>query len=106
MKLCVAFGVTPFAAVMVMGYTPPVVAAGVPLRTPPELRVTPLGRLPVVTLNVGTGKPVAVTVKVPGVPVVKVVLAPLVIVGGKSTESVKLCVALGVMPFCAVIVIG
>ena len=48
-------------------------AAGVPDSTPAvALRVTPLGRVPV-SVKVGAGKPVAVTVKVPAVPTVKVV---------------------------------
>ena len=83
-KLCVALGETPFAAVMVMGYVPPVFAAGVPLRTPAALRVTPLGSAPV-SLKVGAGKPVAVTVNEAPVPTVKVLLLALVIVGAWFT---------------------
>jgi hypothetical protein len=87
-KPCVVAGVTPFEAVMVIGYEPPAPAAGVPLRTPAELRVTPLGRMPV-SLNVGAGNPVAVTVKEPAVPTAKVALFALVIAGAWSTVSVK-----------------
>jgi hypothetical protein len=65
---------------MVIGNVP--AAVGVPESVPPELRVTPAGRLPAVTAKVGAGKPVAVTVKVPGVLNVKVVLLALVITGG------------------------
>ena len=53
-----------------------------------------------------TGKPVAVTLNVPGTPTVKAALLALVIVGAWFTVRVKLCVALGAMPFAAVIVIG
>jgi hypothetical protein len=41
----------------------------------------------------GFGKPVAVTVKVPATPTVKVALAALVIVGASFTVSIKGCVA-------------
>ena len=50
-------------------------AAGVPLSTPPHVKVTPLGRLPVSLNSVGVGKPDAVTVKLPAVPTVNVVLS-------------------------------
>src|SRR5207245_601792 len=80
-KLWVAFVPTPLEAVKVIGYVPPVPAAGVPLKTPvPTLNVTPPGNVPV-SLRVGVGKPVAVTVKLPAVATVKVVLFALVIVG-------------------------
>jgi len=85
-----------------MGYVLPVPAAGVPLSTPlVELRVTPVGNAPV-SLNVGAGKPVAVNVKVPAVPTVKVVLVALVNIGGRSTDSVKFCTASAPIPLCAV----
>jgi len=103
-KACVAFGATPFAAVKVMGYVPPVFAAGVPLSTPVEtLNVTPLGSVPL-SLRVGAGKPEAVTVNVPAVPTVNVVLAALVMVGAWFTVRVKLCVAFGETPLLAVMV--
>ena len=70
-----------------------------------RVRVTPLGRVPV-SVNVGAGKPVAVTVKVPAVPTVKVVALPEVMDGAWSTVSVKLWVALGQVPLVAVMVIG
>ncbi len=75
-----ASGLTPLVAVMVMGYVPTVPDAGVPLSTPAELKVTPLGRAPV-SLKVGAGKPVAATVNVPAAPTVKAVLLALVIAG-------------------------
>lgn len=81
-------------------------AAGVPLNTPVVVfKVTPDGSVPVL-LNVGEGKPVAVTVKVPLVPTVNVALAPLVIAGAKSTDKVKFCVAFVPIPFAAVITRG
>ena len=58
---------------------PPVLAAGVPLSTPVVgSNVTPLGKVPL-SLSVGVGKPVVVTVKLPvdPVPTVKVVLLAL-----------------------------
>ena len=58
------------------------------------LNVTPLGSAPV-SLSVGAGNPVAVTVNVPAVPTVNVVLFALVIAGAWLTVSVKLCVASG-----------
>ena len=63
-------------------------AAGVPLRTPAALKVTPFGRLPV-SLSVGAGKPVAVTVNVPAVPTWNAVLFALVIVGAWFTVTAK-----------------
>ena len=65
----------------------------------------PVGNVPV-SLRVGAGKPVAITVKVPAVPKTNVALFMLVIVGAWFTVSVKACVAAGETPFCAVIVIG
>ena len=85
---------------------PPVPAAGVPVRTPVAgVNVTPVGRVPV-TLYVGVGVPVAVTLNVAAVPTAKIVLVALVITGAVFTVSVKLCVAFGVTPFWAVNVIG
>jgi hypothetical protein len=69
------------------------------------LNVTPLGRVPL-SLRVGVGDPVAVTVNVPAVPTVNVVLLALVIAGFWLTVRVKLCVAFGVTPLFAVMVMG
>jgi hypothetical protein len=69
------------------------------------LNDTPAGKAPV-SLNVGVGEPVAVTVNVPAVPTVKVVVFALVIAGTWFTVSVKFCVAFGNTPFAAVNVIG
>jgi hypothetical protein len=68
---------------------PPIPAAGVPLSTPAELNVTPLGNAPV-SVKVGTGGPVAVTVNEPAVPTLNVVLFALVIVGAWFTVRLKL----------------
>jgi len=81
-KLWVASGLTPLEAVNVIAKgptTPP--DRGVPLKTPVALlNVTPSGKTPV-SVNVGAGKPEAVTVKVPAVPTVKVTPLVLVIAG-------------------------
>jgi hypothetical protein len=84
---------------------PAVSDAGVPLSIPAELKVTPLGNVPT-SLKVGAGKPVAVTVKLPACPTGKVALFALVIAGAWPTVSVKFCVAAGLTPLLAVIVIG
>ena len=72
----------PFSAVKLIGYVPPVPAAGVPDSTPVDgLRVTPKGSVPV-SVTSGVGFPVAVTVKLPAVPAVKTALPVLVMFGG------------------------
>ena len=59
-KLCIAALPTPLLAVKVIGYVPPVPAAGVRLSTPVAgVNVTPLGNAPL-SLSVGVGIPVAV----------------------------------------------
>ena len=66
---------------------PPVPAAGVPLSTPVvALNVTPLGSVPL-SLRVGAGEPVTVTVNEPAVPTVKVALFALVMAGGWLTVT-------------------
>ena len=100
-KLCVAAVPTLLLAVMVTVVVPPR-PVGVPVSTPAPVRLKPLGRVPVVTLKVGNGKPVPVTVKAgPAVPTVKVALAALVMVGAWPTVSVKVCVALVPTPLLA-----
>jgi hypothetical protein len=69
------------------------------------VKVTPLGKVPL-SLKVGAGKPVSVTVNVPAAPTVKVVLFALVMAGFWLTVSVKLCVAFDPTPLAAVRVIG
>ena len=54
-KSWVPSGVWVLWAVIVNVYLPAVPAAGVPLSTPAPLRVTPVGRLPGGTVNVGAG---------------------------------------------------
>jgi hypothetical protein len=68
------------------------------------VKVTPLGSVPL-SLRVGFGSPVAVTVNVPALPTLNVVAFALVIAGAWSTVSVNVCVAFGVTVFAAVIVI-
>lgn len=56
--------------------------AGVPPKTPVlVLKVTPLGKGSPLNVNVGAGKPVVVTAKLPAVPTENVVLFADVIVG-------------------------
>ena len=68
-------------------------ASGMPMSAPPGLNVTPLGRAPV-SLKVGAGKPVAVTVNAPAVPTVNVVLLALVMAAAWFTVRAKDCWAL------------
>ena len=75
---------------------------------PVLLNATPVGRAPD-SEKVGAAVPVAVAVNVPAVPTVNDVLLALVIEGATGmgfTVRVKLCVAAGATPFCAVIVMG
>ena len=102
-KSWLAFGATPFCAAIVIRYAP--LAVGVPDRIPvAALNVTPVGSVPV-SLNVGAGDPVAVTVNVPAVPSEKAAAFALVIAGGEFTVSVKFWLAFGAIPFCAANVI-
>src|SRR5258708_5501831 len=102
-KLCVAFGLAPFCAVNVMANVP--VTVGVPLSVPVPLplsrNVTPAGKAPL-SVMLGVGDPLVFTVNVPAAPAWNVTAFVLVIVGGWPTVSVKLCVAFGLTPFCAV----
>lgn len=106
-KLWVALGRVPFCAVMVMGYEPARVAVpetvAVPL--PLSMKVTPVGSAPL-SFNAGVGEPLVVTVNAPAAPAVNVALLALVIAGGPTTVSVKLCVAFGLVPLAAVMVSG
>ncbi len=75
---------------------------GVPLSTPvDELNDTPAGKVPI-SLKVGVGNPLAVTVNVPLLPTLKVAALPLVIVGASLTVRTKLWLAFGLTPFVAV----
>jgi hypothetical protein len=106
-KDCVAFGVTPLLAVIVMGEDPVDVAVpeivAVPL--PLSWKVTVPGKLPT-SVSTGTGAPVVVTENVPLAPAVNVTLLALVIVGANTWTAwiVKDCVAFGVTPLVALIV--
>jgi hypothetical protein len=76
-------------AVNVMGYVPAVPLTGVPLSTCVlALNVTPFGRAPL-SLNVGAGFPVAVTVNVPVWPTANAVLLALVITGAWAAVTVN-----------------
>ena len=80
-KFCVSFGRTPFWTEKVIGKIPPMV--GLPARTPVNvLNVTPVGNAPV-SVKVGAGKPLAVTVNVLDAPAVNVALSALVISGAR-----------------------
>jgi len=78
-KLWVPFGVMPFDAVTVIGKVP--VTLVVPLSTPAELNVTPLGSVPVSVKLIAVGNPVAVNVNVPDVLATNDVAFALVIAG-------------------------
>jgi hypothetical protein len=109
-KLCVAAVPTPLLAVIVNAYVPAVPVAGVPpsvaVPLPLFVNVTPLGSAPLSLIDDTVGFPVVAIVKLPAVPTVNVVLAPLVIAGAWLTVSVKLCVAAVPTPLLAVIVSG
>jgi hypothetical protein len=64
-----------------------------------------VGGVPEVRVKVGTGKPVVITVNVPGVPIVNVALTALVITGAWFTVRVKLCAALVPAALLAVMLI-
>ena len=82
-------------AVIVMLYTPPPPAAGVPLNVAvpllPAVKLTPPGRFPLSLSVVAAGTPaVVVIVKLPDVPTVKVVLAALVMAGAGHGKRERL----------------
>jgi hypothetical protein len=68
------------------------VPASVPVPFELAVKVIPAGNVPV-RLTVGVGLPVAVTVKLNGVPTVAVADEALVIAGRWRTVRVKACVA-------------
>ena len=71
---------------------PAVPVAAVPLSTwVLVLNETPLGRAPL-SLYVGAGKPVVVTVKVPAVPTTNVVWSALVIAGAAGARKLTVTV--------------
>src|SRR5260370_32314520 len=81
------------------------VAVGVPLSVPVPLplsrNVTPAGKAPL-SVILGVGDPVAVTLNVPAAPAWNVAAFALVIVVGCTTVSVTLCFAFAVTPLCPV----
>ena len=110
-EVWVALGVTPLAAVIVSGWSrrrwPSCSREWRSRRRCRIERHAAWAESPV-SLSVGVGTPVVVTVKLPAVPTVKVVLVALVIAGAwaAATVRVKLWVALGVTPLAAVMVSG
>ena len=100
---------TPLLAVKVREYVPPLPDAGIPLSVavpfPLFMNVTPLGSAPV-SVRVGVGVPVVVTVKLPAVPTVNVAVLALVIAGAWFIFNVKLWLAAVPTPLLAVIVIA
>jgi len=104
-KFCVAFGVIPFCAVIMIGKLPAVFVdpAIVAVPLPLSVKLTPIGRLPT-SVRLGVGVPDVVTEKEPGVPAVNVVLAALVINGGvPTTFSVAVLLVAPVPPSIEVI---
>jgi hypothetical protein len=99
----------PLPAMKVSTCVPPVPVAGVPARVavplPLSVKVTPVGSVPD-SPSAGVGNPVALNVKVPAVPAVKVVEGADVMAGGWSTVRVKLWVAGEPTPLVAVMVMG
>jgi len=103
-KFCVASVPTPLLAVMVIGYVPTVPNAGVPLSTPAEVKVTPLGRPGFSKL--GEREACGVTGNDPAVFTVKVALLALVMAGGWPTVKVKALGRVWRHAIFAVIVMG
>ncbi len=86
-KFCVALGLTPLLAVILTAKGDPVMLRGVPLMTPVvAFKVAQEGNP--VAEYVGAGKPVAVIVKLPGKPTLKVIVLALVIVGATGAPGV------------------
>jgi len=104
----VALGLTPFAAVTVIGKVPCVVgvpeSSAVPL--PPSTNVRP-SRLPVSVIT-DVGAPVVVTAKDPTCPTVKSAVALLVITGGAGATMEMVSASVAVLPelLVAVMVTG
>src|SRR5258707_11453879 len=63
--------------------------------------VTPAGKAPL-SVMLGVGNPVVVTLNVPAAPTWNEAEFALVIAGASFTVSVKFCIAFGLTPFCAV----
>ena len=82
---------------------PPVPLAGVPERIPPDKRLKPSGKLPVVMENIGEGKPLALTKNLAAAPATKVVLSAEVMAAIWLMVSVNACVASALTPLLALI---
>jgi hypothetical protein len=63
-------------------------------------KLTPEGNGPV-SIRVGDGRPVVVTMKLPGWPASKVVLAPLVMAGAWTLDSVRVSLVWRTDSFCS-----
>src|SRR5579871_6264462 len=88
LKVWFALGEAPLVAVNVTVKGDPAEVGGVPLRRPvAESRLAHEGKP--VALKLGTGKPVAVTIKLPAKPVEKMALLTLVIVGATGVPGRK-----------------
>ena len=88
-------------AVIVIGYVPPTLRFGFPLKTPDELNDRPIGRAPV-SINVGAGEPAAVTVKLPVTFAVNAALFALVMTGAPEIVTPVLATVVpGVAPVTA-----
>jgi hypothetical protein len=85
-NVCVASGGTEFVALIEIVKVPAVVAvpAIVAVPLPRSIKLTPAGKLPV-SLKLGVGVPLVMTVNDPAMPAVNVALLPLVICGGVPT---------------------
>ena len=81
----VASGALPLVAVTVPVKVP--LLTGVPLMTPAELKLNPVGKAPAVTLNVG--EPVDVYAKAYATPTLPFGGGPFVIVGGDPDPPMK-----------------
>ena len=102
-KFWVATGKVPLAAVIVPLKVPN--ALGVPVIAPPEPSVRPVGRLPAVTVNVIGVLPDAVQVWLYAMPTVPLDGGATLVKSGAWVMTIeKFCVALGSVPFIAVIV--
>src|SRR6516162_10183319 len=82
----------PLLAAIVIGYTPPEPAAGVPFSSPAVDSESPPGSAPA-SVKAGAGYPLAETWKLPDVPATNVASGLDLKLGASWTVRVKLCVA-------------
>src|SRR5215510_12099260 len=95
----------PLLAVIVMGYTPPEPAAGVPVSSPADDSESPLGSAPAL-VKVGAGYPLAEKWKLPDVPATNVALGLDLKLGASRMVRMNLCSATAPTPFDASMMIG